>query len=196
MSADSSPRAEPASTGLQRPVDELPVLHLERAVPEISAESWTLTLDGCVQQPRVMGFDELTSLAAAGGVWDFHCVWGWSRQECRWWGADPVAVAEAVGITTDYVMVSAHGGSYASALTVDEFLAGMFATHLDGEPLAAQHGGPVRFVPPPGKWQYKGVKWVARVTATSAFTPGFWEQVVGDPHGDIPPQTKDLRYEA
>lgn len=185
--------ADPVS--LQRPVEDMPVLHLESTAPEVPAESWALTLDGCVREPRVLALEELTALPTVAVSWDFHCVWGWVRRRCRWEGVEADAVAACAGLTTDYVMVSAHGGAYASALTYEEFAAGLFATHLDGQPLTADHGGPLRYVPPPGKWQYKGVKWAARVTATPGFTPGFWEQVVGDPVGDIPPQSKDLRYE-
>jgi hypothetical protein len=29
------------------------------------------------------------------------------------------------------------------------------------------------------------VKWVSRLTLIEEFTPGFWEGLVGDPHGDI-----------
>jgi DMSO/TMAO reductase YedYZ molybdopterin-dependent catalytic subunit len=50
-------------------------------------------------------------------------------------------------------------------------------------------------VQPAGKWAYKGVKWVTRVTGTPVFTPGFWESVVGDPRGDMPVDREDLSHE-
>ena len=62
---------------------------------------------------------------------------------------------------------------------------------LDGADLTAEHGGPLRLVPPPTKWGYKGVKWVSRLTLIEEFTPGFWETLVGDPHGDIPQDVLD-----
>lgn len=173
----------------------MPVLHLEPAVPRVAAEDWLLTVDGDVRHPQILSLERLRTLESVAANWDFHCVWGWTRQLCRWSGVSGAAVVEQTGITASHVRVSAYGGVYASALTVEEFAAGVFATHLDGEPLSAEHGGPLRYVPPPGKWQYKGVKWAARVTATADFVPGFWEQLVGDPHGDIPPEREDLRYE-
>lgn len=180
---------------VQRPTDEMPVLHLEPRIPDVDADAWTVTFDGLVDRPRVVPLAELVGLESFAANWDFHCVWGWSRELCRWSGVSGEAVAELVGIAAPHVSVAAHGGSYASALTRQEFGAGMFATHLDGEALPPERGGPVRYIPPPGKWQYKGVKWVARVTGTERFLPGFWERATGDPHGDIPPDREDLRFE-
>ncbi|MBW3576533.1 MAG: molybdopterin-dependent oxidoreductase [Actinobacteria bacterium] len=180
---------------VQRPLDDLPVVHLEASVPMVPAERWTLTLDGHVERPQVLALAEVIVLESFAANWNFHCVWGWSRPLCRWSGVSGQAVAAAAGISSPYVVVSAFGGTYASALTTDEFVRGLFATHLDDRPLTPEHGAPLRYVPPPGKWQYKGVKWVARVTATTEFTPGFWETAVGDPRGDIPPDREDLRHE-
>jgi hypothetical protein len=35
------------------------------------------------------------------------------------------------------------------------------------------------------------VKWVSRLTLIDNFSPGFWESLVGDPHGDIPSEVLD-----
>ncbi|MEO6714938.1 MAG: molybdopterin-dependent oxidoreductase [Mycobacteriales bacterium] len=180
---------------VQRPLDDLPPVHLEAEIPTATAAQWTLTVDGCVDVPQVLSIDTLFALGVDDVVQDFHCVWGWSRPDCVWTGVPGSAVAEAAGLREDFVVVSAAGGVYASALTIDEFRTGFFATHLDGNELAPESGGPLRFVQPPGKWAYKGVKWVVRVTGTPHFTPGFWETVVGNPVGDIPAERVDLTHE-
>jgi DMSO/TMAO reductase YedYZ molybdopterin-dependent catalytic subunit len=180
---------------VQRPVDDLPPVHLEAAVPDIAAADWALTVDGCVGVPLVLSLDALLARGVDDVVQDFHCVWGWSRADCVWTGVSGAVVADAAEMTEAYAVVSAVGGVYASALTLAEFRAGFFATHLDGSPLSPGNGGPVRFVQPPGKWAYKGVKWVGRVTGTPVFTPGFWEQTVGNPIGDMPSDREDLAHE-
>jgi DMSO/TMAO reductase YedYZ molybdopterin-dependent catalytic subunit len=180
---------------VQRPVDGLPPVHLEASVPAEPDGGWTVTVDGCVGVPQVLSLEALLALGSMDLTRDFHCVWGWSRPDCVWTGVTGAAVADAAGMTEEFVVVSAVGGVYASALTRAEFRAGFFATHLDGAPLPADNGGPLRFVQPPGKWAYKGVKWVARVTGTPVFTPGFWESAVGNPVGDIPSDREDLFYE-
>lgn len=192
----SAPRApDTPQRQVQRPLDDMPILHLEPEIPTIPLGGWTLTVDGLVARPRIIPFEELIGLGSCAANWDVHCVWGWSRELVRWSGVRAAAVVELVGMTGAHVSVAAAGGSYASALTRDEFAAGILATHIDGRPLPAERGGPLRFVPPPHKWAYKGVKWVTRVTATTALLPGFWEQAVGDPRGDIPDDRQDLRFE-
>jgi DMSO/TMAO reductase YedYZ molybdopterin-dependent catalytic subunit len=179
---------------VQRPLDGLAPVHLEAAVPELPATGWAVTIDGCVGRPQVLSLDGLLALGVVDVTRDFHCVWGWSLADCVWTGVTGAALADAVGLDEDYVVVSA-GGVYASALTLTEFRAGIFATHLDGAALKPENGGPLRFVQPAGKWAYKGVKWVTKVTGTPVFTPGFWENAVGNPVGDIPGDREDLAHE-
>jgi sulfoxide reductase catalytic subunit YedY len=179
---------------VQRPVHGLPPVHLEASIPDVPATGWAVTIDGVVGVPQVLSLAGLLALGVVDVTLDFHCVWGWSLEDCVWTGVTGAAVPDAVGLSEDYVVVSA-GGVYASALTLEEFRAGIFATHLDGTELLPENGGPLRFVQPPGKWAYKGVKWVTRVTGTPVFTPGFWENAVGNPIGDIPSDREDLAYE-
>jgi len=44
-------------------------------------------------------------------------------------------------------------------------------------------------------WGYKGVKWVAKLTLIDHFAPGFWEEMVGNPEGIIPPELQENRFE-
>lgn len=189
--ADGPPR-------VQRPLEpgeDLPVLHLEDEVPRVPAHRWALVVDGHVDRPQAISLPDLVGMESAAANWDFHCVWGWSKPLVRWTGVRGSVVASLAGIRSDYVQVTARTGIYSSALTLEEFCDGIFATHRDGHPLTADHGGPLRFVPPPHKWAYKGVKWAVRVTATTDLTPGLWESLVGDVAGDIPPHRLDLAHE-
>ena len=75
---------------------------------------------------------------------------------------------------------------YSACLPVDDAARGFLAWARDGEPLAAEEGGPLRFVPPPELWGYKGVKWAQRLSVGDRFVAGFWESRIGDPVGRIP----------
>ena len=88
-------------------------------------------------------------------------------------------------------MVTAAGNGYTSCFPLNRARRSLLAWRLDGADLTPEHGGPLRLVPPPTKWGYKGVKWVSRLTLIEEFTPGFWESLVGDPHGDIPRDVLD-----
>lgn len=180
---------------VQRPTAELPVLHLETEIP--SPKNWRIAIGGLVEAPLAFSLHALEDLAVEERVWDLHCVWGWSRPACRWggvpfaWLLDRTRPKPAAG----FALVSAACGRYASCLTLDEARSSFVALRLEGEPLSPEHGGPIRFVPPPDKWGFKSVKWATDVTLLQTFTPGMWETLVGNPHGTVPAEMLDLRFE-
>ena len=54
----------------------------------------------------------------------------------------------------------------------------VFATHHDGRPLTVEHGFPVRLVVP-GRYAWKGPKWVRAVEYMRADRRGFWGYLLG-----------------
>lgn len=188
---------------VQRPTQDLPVVHLEPEVPV--RDLWRLEVDGLVERPVSWTAEEIRRWPAEERVWDLNCVWGWVRPACRWEGVPGAALIDAAGPLPEarFVMAEAAGGApgrqatrlYASCLTIEEARRSLLAWRLDAEDLTPEHGGPLRLVTPPEKWGYKGVKWLARLTLTDKFSPGFWEEMVGNPVGDIPPDLLDNRLE-
>ena len=180
---------------VQRPTATLPVLHLERAVPKRAR--WRLEIDGAVARPGSVSIAEIRAMPLVERIWDLHCVWGWSRPGCRWRGVPLETVLRHTDVLphAGYAVVSAVDSAYASCLSAAELRASLIALELDGKPLARDHGGPMRLVPPPSKWAYKGVKWLARITFVERFTPGAWETLVGNPRGDVPAEMLDLKEE-
>ena len=97
---------------------------------------------------------------------DFHCVTTWSVQGLRWRGVPLREVLAAIGITEAPVPYAvAHGGDRQRTafvwedLTADDVL---LATHLDGQPLDARHGAPLRLVSP-SQYGYKSGKHLVRL---------------------------------
>ena len=74
-------------------------------------------------------------------------------------------------------MFHAYGGTYLSSVPLDLVTAPktVLADTLNGEPLPAKHGGPVRLVVP-DQLGYKSVKWVERIEITAAARAGYWEE--------------------
>ncbi|MGH2717093.1 MAG: molybdopterin-dependent oxidoreductase [Actinomycetota bacterium] len=181
------PRPSPAAPGerIQRPTSEFPVLHLE---PSIPAADWEVVVDGMVAQPLTWPVSAVQSMVAESRSWDLHCVWGWSKFGCCWEGVPAGRLIDAARPLpgAQFVLAIAAGDGYASCLNLHRARRSLLAWRLDGTELSADHGGPLRLVPPPSKWGYKGVKWISRLTLISDFSPGFWEDAVGDPQGDIP----------
>ena len=67
-------------------------------------------------------------------------------------------------------------GVYSESLTLaqarrDDVLV---AYELEGSPLSAEHGGPVRLYVAP-MYGYKSVKWLSGIEVTDEVIPGYWE---------------------
>jgi DMSO/TMAO reductase YedYZ molybdopterin-dependent catalytic subunit len=166
------------------------VLHIEPGIP---AAGWSLVVDGLVAARAEWSLASLQAMASEKRVWDLHCVWGWTRLACEWEGVPAGRLIDAARPLSEgrYVVASSVGNAYASCLTLNRARRCLLAWRLDGADLTPEHGWPLRLVPPPTKWGYKGVKWVSRLTLIEEFTPGLWESLVGDPHGDIPQEVLD-----
>ena len=66
----------------------------------------------------------------------------------------------------------------------------LVAYEADGEPLTAEHGGPVRLVVP-SRYFWKSAKWLNGIELAAADQPGFWERY--GYHNDADPW-KEERY--
>ena len=183
---------------VQRVIERLPlpVLHLEAAVPQDRGD-WVLRVEGLVERPLTLTTGRLAELPRTEVTWDFHCVWGWSRRAVRWTGVAVADLLTAAGASPEasHAVFAAAEGPYESCLELADAGRGLVAWAMDGEPLAPEHGAPLRFVPPPEYWAYKGVKWLGTVRLLAAPRYGLWESLVGNPTGRIPPELQELDYE-
>jgi uncharacterized protein YjbI with pentapeptide repeats len=63
---------------------------------------------------------------------------------------------------------------------------------LEGRPLSAEHGGPVRVVTP-GKYFYKSIKWLRSIEVLAEDRLGWWE-LNSSYHNNADPSTGDQRF--
>jgi len=157
--------------------ERFPVLHVGD-VPTISRANYTLRLFGEVAQERTLTFDELAALPNADVVTDIHCVTKWSKFDTRWHGVrfrDVMALVDVAPIV-DYVVEHAEYG-YTTNVPLDALLADdvLVAWEYDGEPLAPEHGGPVRMLLP-SLYFWKSAKWLRGIEFVTGDRPGFWER--------------------
>jgi DMSO/TMAO reductase YedYZ molybdopterin-dependent catalytic subunit len=163
-----------------------PVLHYG-SVPHFDPERWNFRVYGLVENPLTLSWDEFNALPKFEHTSDFHCVTRWSRFDNRWSGVAFREILRAARPlpTAKYVLVHAEQGYTANVpladLDQEEVL---LATHHDGEPLAADHGYPLRLIVP-HLYAWKSVKWVRGLEFLDHDAPGFWEQngyhMYGDP---------------
>jgi DMSO/TMAO reductase YedYZ molybdopterin-dependent catalytic subunit len=168
----------------QHQVTNWPVLDLGD-VPSVTLDDWRLEVDGLVDKPLALRWDDFMALPQTDDVSDFHCVTTWSRMDLRWSGVrfcDLVAVAAPKRsarfiVTTGYDVDPSSGEAYTTNLSLEEALKpDVLLVHtVDGAPLPVAHGGPCRMITPE-LYAWKGAKWIRRITLTSDDRPGFWER--------------------
>ena len=169
-----------------------PVLHAG-SVPRFDAVGWDFRIDGLVEEPLRLTWEEFRALPQVEVISDFHCVTRWSRLDNRWKGVRFTEVLKRVKMKAGvaYVLVLAEEGYTANVPLHDlERPDVLFAFEHDGEPLPAEHGGPLRLVVPQ-LYAWKSVKWVRGLTLLDHDQLGFWERNGYHAYGD---PWKEQRY--
>lgn len=69
----------------QRLKTNFSVLHFGK-VPKFDKQTWDIRVEGLVENPIRLTYDEFLALERTVNVSDFHCVMGWSRFDNKWEG--------------------------------------------------------------------------------------------------------------
>jgi DMSO/TMAO reductase YedYZ molybdopterin-dependent catalytic subunit len=169
-----------------------PVLHYGR-VPEFDSDKWDFKITGLVASPLRFTWQEFRSLPQVESTSDFHCVTRWSRLDNLWKGVRFTDVLECAKARPEasHVLVLAEEG-YTSNIPLPDLLRPevLFAFEHEGEPLSADHGGPLRLVVP-HLYAWKSVKWVRGFMLLDHDRLGFWERNGYHAYGD---PWKEQRY--
>lgn len=167
-----------------------PVLHFGEVL-DLEASNWTLRLFGLVDEEVVIDMPTFLSLPRVRVHCDMHCVTRWSRLDNVFDGVSVRTILDLVRVKpqASHVLIHAPGPRqepWSTNLPMNHFADEdcLFATHHDGEPLTADHGGPVRLIVPK-LYLWKSAKWATGVEFLSKDKPGFWERngyhMLGDP---------------
>jgi DMSO/TMAO reductase YedYZ molybdopterin-dependent catalytic subunit len=167
------------------------------AVPKLDAAAWRLRIDGAVERPRDITIAGLAAVRELDVV--LECAgngrtrmepkpggtpWGDRAVSCgRFAGVPFAALARACGARSDAVEVVFAGAdgdgkrAYERSLPLQAALADdvLVATHLNGAPLAPEHGAPARLVVP-GWFGMASVKWLVRATFLTRPFEGFYQK--------------------
>jgi DMSO/TMAO reductase YedYZ molybdopterin-dependent catalytic subunit len=140
-----------------------------------------------VEEPVSLSWDEFMALPQVTAQNDVHCVTAWSKFDNSWQGVPVAEVLKKVRLLPEakHVMVHSYGG-YTTNISLDDLRVegNLFAHSHDGEPLAREHGWPLRLVVP-HLYFWKSAKWVRGLNFLPREQPGFWEMygyhIRGDP---------------
>ncbi len=156
--------------------------------PTFSRETWQLEIFGLVDEPLVLSLDNCAALPRVRVFADFHCVTQWSRLGNLWEGVSTRELLRHVSVhsTAKFAILHAHDNGWTTNLPLEDFLAedALLADLHDGEPISADHGGPVRAMVP-RLYAWKSAKWIKGIELSDVDKPGYWERggyhLVGDP---------------
>lgn len=173
-------------------------------VPQVDAQEWRLTIGGEVERAMSLSYDELRALPsrsllvtlecagngrsamqpqAEGEAWQYGAV-----STAEWTGVPLRDVLAAAGLRPDareIVIEGADRGTVALREGVIPFARGLaletalapdtlLAYAMNGEPLSAEHGFPLRLLVP-GWYGMASVKWVTRIEASAGRFDGYYQ---------------------
>jgi DMSO/TMAO reductase YedYZ molybdopterin-dependent catalytic subunit len=149
--------------------------------PQVAVAGWRLKIDGLVDNPMELTYEQLTALPASDGYYTLMCIsnevggdlWG----NAHWRGVKLKYLLEQAGVHTDaFKAMFTAADDYkdsvklANALDPDALL----AWEMNGEPLKAEHGYPARLLIP-GIYGMKNVKWLTGISIINDDFKGFWQ---------------------
>ena len=162
--------------------------------PPYDLATWSLAVDGEVEQPFALRWEELLALPQQEVTVDIHCVTRWSKLDTTWRGVAVRDLLERARLqpTATHALVHADGG-YTTNLPVEALLDdGVLVAHTyAGEPLEHDHGAPARLLVPK-RYFWKSAKFVRRIEILPEDRKGFWE--LNGYHNDADPWTEQRHW--
>lgn len=163
-------------TPLRTPTADFYRVDTRLTVPTVDVDSWTLTIDGDVEQEVTLTFDDLTAMQTIERDITLTCVsnevGGPYVGGARWLGvplADVLAKAGIDATKADQILSTDVDGMTIST-PLDVALDGrdaMLAFGMNGGPLPRENGFPVRMVVPGLYGFVSACKWITRMTLTT-----------------------------
>jgi DMSO/TMAO reductase YedYZ molybdopterin-dependent catalytic subunit len=154
-----------------------PVLTAE-ATPQIHLDKWSISVDGLVERPSTWTWEAIQRLPRSSYTGDIHCVTTWSKFGVTFTGVSVDDLLAVASPQTDARFVMAHSSTgYTTNLALSDMTGGKawVVWEYGGQPLARQHGGPVRLLVP-HLYFWKSAKWISRLELLAEDQPGFWER--------------------
>ncbi|MGI9148169.1 MAG: molybdopterin-dependent oxidoreductase [Chloroflexota bacterium] len=167
--------------------------------PSVAVAGWRLNIDGLVDQPMQLTYDQLRALPASEGYYTLMCIsneiggdlWGNSL----WRGVKLKYLLELAGVHAEGVKAVFTGADdYKDSVTLERALHPdtLLAWEMNGQPLRSEHGFPARLLIP-GIYGMKNVKWLTGITIAPNDFRGFWQTQGWD---DAAPYSTESRIDA
>ncbi|SDT30336.1 DMSO/TMAO reductase YedYZ, molybdopterin-dependent catalytic subunit [Friedmanniella luteola] len=176
----------PGMTPFTTPADAFYRVDISLVTPRIDASSWSLTVDGMVDRPVTLSYDDLLALPMIERDITLTCVsnevGGSYVSTGRWLGVPFSAIIERVGVQAGVDQVysySADSGYTCSTpfQAVSDGRDAMVVVGLNGQPLADERGYPARMLVPGLFGFVSATKWLERIEFTTyAKRTAYWTE--------------------
>jgi DMSO/TMAO reductase YedYZ molybdopterin-dependent catalytic subunit len=160
------------------PIGRFRIYTVTGGLPSRSRADYKLRVDGLVDQPFTLTYDELVAMPPTKLTRDFQCVTGWRVPDVEWKGVRVSALLDRAGVQSNATALKFHSfdGAYTESLTVAQARRDdvIVAYQFEGSELSDEHGGPARLYVAP-MYGYKSCKWLDRIELTKHVEEGYWE---------------------
>ena len=176
----------PGMTPFTTPVDNFYRVDISLVTPQVDASTWSLTIDGMVDRPLTLSYDDLLAMPMIERDITLTCVsnevGGSYVSSGRWLGVPFSTILERVGVQAGVEQVysySSDSGYTASTplQAVNDGRDAMIAVGLDGKPLSDARGYPARMIVPGLFGFVANTKWLERIELTTyARRTAYWTE--------------------
>lgn len=151
-------------------------------IPDIDIEEWTLDIGGLIKNPMTLSYDDILNMPQISVFATLETIsntpGGPNIGNATWTGVPFDYILDIAGLDESVLEVAFFcDDGYSTSLTIDEVREEgvMLSYRMNGKPLIAEHGFPVRMVVP-GKYGMKWPKWINKIDFVDYDFKGYWEQ--------------------
>ncbi|SRR5579871_6916988 len=156
---------------------------VQKGLPEyIKEQAWKLRIDGLVRQPAQFTLAAIRDMPAVERVITLECVenriGGPLIGNAKWKGVRLADLLASAGVEPRAHYAAFHGNDrFSTGHPLDRVVSPdvILAYEMNGAPLTASHGFPLRLLVP-GKFGMKQTKWLTRIELLDKHYVGYWEE--------------------
>jgi len=150
--------------------------------PQVNPRTWRLKLDGLVERPLTLTYEEVQALPFKEQYTTLECVsneiGGDLIGNALWRGVQLKKLLELAGVRPEatYVSFTCYDG-YTVGIPLERALREncLLAYQMNGEPLQPGHGFPLRAIVP-GIYGMMNAKWITEIHLVEGEFQGFWQR--------------------
>jgi len=146
-------------------------------MPVIDLPDYSLFVGGLVKEEKHFSWQEILAMPKSRVNCRLTSVSGWSVR-ADWEGIQWNDFLKQILVDSkaNHARFTSVGGAYSTAVSFKDLenLRVLLAYNVDGNPIEAEYGGPLRMVIP-NLWGYKSCKWLGRIEFINQEEGGYWE---------------------